>query len=325
METTDLFEPIASDLEAVEQTLVQAGTDSRVRLLADVGNHILSGGGKRVRPALTLFSGVLCETPAERRIAMAASVELIHNATLLHDDIVDEACIRRGKPPAHLLWGRTAGVLTADYHFSRAFSLVLDAGGMPCLDLLNRTILTIVEGELQQFLRVGFTELDEDDYREIIQRKTAELIATSCRLGSLPGPGRHLADSLSGYGLDLGMAFQMMDDLLDYTAEESALGKKVGTDFREAKMTLPLITALARCGGAEREELLGLLHGDPAERDSAFPWAKALIEKHGGFRFTYRSAAAHAEQAVEAIRDLPAVRTRHALEHLARFVVERTF
>jgi len=325
METRELFEPIASDLEAVEQTLLQAGTRSRVRLLADVGSHILSGGGKRLRPALTLFCGALCETPVERRIAMAASVELIHNATLLHDDIVDEASIRRGKPPAHLLWGDTAGVLTANFHFSRALSLVLDAGGLPCLELLNRTIHIIVEGELLQFLRVGFAELDETRYREIIGRKTAQLIATSCSLGALPGPGRRFADPLSRYGHDLGMAFQMMDDLLDYTAEETALGKRIGTDFREAKMTLPLITALSRCRGLERDELLGLLRGGALERDRAFPWARALIEKHGGFRVTYDSAAAHTERAVEAIRQLPAARERDALAHMARFVVERTF
>jgi octaprenyl-diphosphate synthase len=203
--------------------------------------------------------------------------------------------------------------------------MVLDAGGMACLELLNRTIHTIVEGELLQFLRVGFTELDEGHYREIIRRKTAQLISTSCRLGALPGPGKRFASPLARFGNDLGMAFQMMDDLLDYTAEQKTLGKKVGTDFREAKMTLPLITALSRCSRPEQSELLELLHGDPVERDHAFPWAKDLIQKHGGFQFTHRSAVAHAERAVEAIRDLPAVRERYALAHLARFVVERTY
>jgi len=290
-----------------------------------VGGHILSGGGKRFRPALTLLCGNLCGTPEDRRIPMAASVELIHNATLLHDDIVDEASIRRGKTPAHLLWGDTAGVLTANFHFSKALSLVLDAGGIPCLDLLNQTIHTIVEGELLQFLRVGHTELNEANYREIIHRKTANLISTSCRLGALPGPGKQFADPLSRFGNDLGMAFQMMDDLLDYTAEQKVLGKKIGTDFREAKMTLPLITALSRCSRPERKELLELLHGDPTGRDRAFPWAKDVIEKNGGFQITYRSAVTHTERAMEAIRELPAVRERDSLAHLAHFVVERNY
>jgi len=325
MDTQDIFAPIASDLEAVEAMLVREGTDSRVRLLADVGGHILSGGGKRLRPALTLLCGHLCNTPADRRIPTAAAVEMIHNATLLHDDIVDEASMRRGKPPAHLLWGEPAGVLTANLHFSRAFSLVLDAGGLSCLHLVNRTIHSIVEGELLQFLRVGFTDMDEAHYREIIHRKTAQLISTACRLGALAGPEKRFADPLAHFGNHLGMAFQMMDDLLDYTADQAALGKRIGTDFREAKLTLPLITTLARCTPPQREELLGLLHGDAAQRDRAFPRAKAVIGEHGGFQVTHRCAVAHTEQAVDAIRELPDVRERDALVHLARFVVERTY
>jgi len=325
MDIRDLFDAIGPDLQAVERLLVQKGTESRVPLLSDVGGHILSGGGKRFRPALTLLCGRLCETPADRRIPMAASVELIHNATLLHDDIVDEACMRRGKPPAHLLWGDTAGVLTADLHFSRAFSLVLRAGGMHCLELINRTIHIIVEGELLQFLRVGFTDMDEAHYREIIRRKTATLISSACRLGALPGPGERFAEPLARYGDDLGMAFQMMDDLLDYTAREEKLGKKVGTDFREAKLTLPLIAALARCDGADRRELLDLLHGTPGERDAHFPRAREVIEKNGGFDATYRRASEHIEQAVGALQALPPSGERDALSCLGRFVVERTF
>ena len=325
MDTQSILTPIAADLAAVETLLMEEGTASSVPLLADVGAHILSGGGKRLRPALTLLAGKLCGTPVARRIPTATAVEMIHNATLLHDDIVDEAGMRRGKPPAHLLWGDPAGVLTANYHFSRAFSLILNAGGMSCLELVNRTIHTIVEGELLQFLRVGFTEMDEAHYREIIDRKTAQLISTACRLGAMAGEAKGFADPLARFGCHLGMAFQMMDDLLDYTADQKTLGKKVGTDWREAKMTLPLITALARCGRPDREELLRLLEGDPTRRDRAFPRAKDVIGKHGGFRATHQAALAHTEQAVDALRELPHAVERDALAHLARFVVERTY
>jgi len=216
-------------------------------------------------------------------------------------------------------------VLTANLHFSKAFSMILHAGGMPCLELVNRTIHTIVEGELLQFLRVGFIEMDEARYRDIIHRKTAQLISTACKLGALTGTGKGYADPLALFGRHLGMAFQMMDDLLDYTANEKLLGKKVGTDWREAKLTLPLIAALARCNLSEREELLALLHGDPDRRQRAFPRASDLIGKRGGFQATHRAAGVHIEQAVDALRDLPPGREREALAGLARFVVERAY
>ena len=325
MDVQTIFEPVRGDLEAVEKVLLEKGTDSRVQLLSRVGEHVLSGGGKRFRPALTLLCGRLCGAQAEQRILLAASVELIHNATLLHDDIVDEAAIRRGKPAAHLLWGDTAGVLTANYQFSRAFSLVLRVGGLACLEVLNRTVNAIVEGELLQFLRVGSPEMDEDGYREIILRKTARLIATACQLGALSGTQRNLATSLYRFGLELGMAFQMMDDLLDYTAKEDALGKKIGTDFREGKYTLPLIAALSRCNGPERTQLREILRDEPEDREKRFSWARSLIERCHGFAYTHGVARAHTEKALEQLTALPAGKERESLGHLARFVVERTY
>ena len=252
MNVETILKPIREDLVHVEEVLLGEGTESQADLLSSVGEHVLSGGGKRFRPALTLLSGQLCGTQPEQRIPLAASVDLIHNATLLHDDIVDEAAIRRGKPAAHRVWGDRAGVLAADFHFSRAFSLILKAGDLACLDVVNRTISAIVEGELIQFLRVGLSDMDENNYRDIISRKTARLIATSCQLGALAGRREQQAESLFRFGLELGMGFQMMDDLLDNTAREDLLGKKVGTDFREAKYTLPLIVTLSRCDGPDR-------------------------------------------------------------------------
>jgi octaprenyl-diphosphate synthase len=272
---------------------------------------------------LTILSGRLCGTPAGKRVPLAASVELIHNATLLHDDIVDEATLRRGRPAAHLLWGDNAGVVTANFHFSQAFSIILQAGGLAALRVVNRTLNAIVEGELLQFLNVGVKEMKEAQYREIILRKTARLISTACHIGALPGKREELVEPMARFGLELGMAFQMTDDLLDYTADEEVLGKKVGADFREGKFTLPLIAALYRCEGRDRQALLDLLHGPPEQRAQSFNWAKALIEGHDGFSYTYEAAKNHVEGAVEVASAFPVAQEREALIDLAHFVVDR--
>jgi octaprenyl-diphosphate synthase len=323
MKIQGLFDSVRDDLEAVEEVLHREGAYSRIPLLTAVGKHILSAGGKRLRPTLTILTGRLCGTPASKRIPLAASVELIHNATLLHDDIVDEATLRRGRPAAHLVWGDDAGVLTANFHFSQAFSIILKAGGLPSLRVVNQTLNAIVEGELLQFLNVGVREMKEAQYREIILRKTARLISTACHIGALPGKREELVEPIARFGLDLGMAFQMTDDLLDYTADEEALGKRVGADFREGKFTLPLIAALCRCGHRDRQALLGVLHGPPEERARSFGWARQLIEENDGFSATYEAARSHIDQAVEVAAAFPETQERQALIDLACFVVDR--
>lgn len=323
MEIQDVFDLIQDDLHAVESTLYDQGARSEVTLLDRVGQHILSAGGKRFRPALTLLCGRMGGTQAWQRAALAASVELIHNATLLHDDIVDEATLRRGQPPAHLLWGDPAGVTAANYHFSRAFDLVLRSGGLPCLRAVIQTLFAIAEGELLQFLRLGLLEMEEREYRDIIDRKTARLISTACQIGGLAGERPAWAEAMARFGLELGMAFQMMDDLLDYTACEDVLGKRVGTDFREAKFTLPLILALSRCSPEEKDSLLGVLQDTPTGREAHFPWVRDLIDKYGGFSDTQAAACRHVDRALEDLAPLPDSLEKQALIRLARFVVER--
>ncbi len=319
-----VLDSIQDDLEAVEGVLHGEGAHSRIPLLTSVGEHILAAGGKRFRPMLTILTGRLCRTPASKRIPLAASVELIHNATLLHDDIVDEATLRRGRTAAHLLWGDNAGVLTANFHFSQAFSIILKAGGLPSLRIVNQTLNAIVEGELLQFLNVGVKQMKESQYREIILRKTARLISTACHIGAIPGEEEDLVEPIARFGTELGMAFQMADDLLDYTADESLLGKKVGADFREGKFTLPLIAALCNCGDGDRQVLLDLLHGPPECREEAFDQAKSLIEKNDGFASTYEAARDHVERAVNVALAFPECEERQALIGLANFVIERT-
>lgn len=324
MKIQEVFDSVREDLDAVEGVLHQEGAGSHIALLSAVGEHILAGGGKRFRPMLTILSGRLCETPATQRVPLAASVELIHNATLLHDDIVDEATLRRGRPAAHLLWGDDAGVLTANFHFSQAFSMILKAGGLPSLRVVNRALREIVEGELLQFLHVGVREMEEARYREIILRKTARLISAACHIGALPGKSQQLVEPMARFGLELGMAFQMTDDLLDYTADEEALGKKVGADFREGKFTLPLIAALSHCRDADRKTLLDLLRGPPEAREQSFGRAREVIEENKGFASTYAAARDHIDRAVEVASALPEGSEREALIDLARFVIERT-
>ncbi len=324
MTIDEIFYSIRDELEAVEQVLQENGRASKAPLLSKVGIHILSGGGKRFRPALTLLCAHLCETSKEQSIPLAASIELIHNATLLHDDIIDKASIRRGKPAAHLLWGDTAGVLTANLQLSQAFSLILSAGGVASLQIVTKTLNAIVEGELLQLFRVGFVEMDEPLYQKIILCKTAYLISTACHIGALPGGKTKATESLVAFGRDLGMAFQIIDDLLDYTAKEESLGKKIGADFFEAKFTLPLIVTLARCNVSEKDTLLQILQASPEERKTNFIWAKELIEKHDGFDYTYKVAKAHLTKAIQALSSFPNDNKRQALEHLAHFVIERT-
>ena len=324
MTIEEILYPIQDELEAVEEVLQENGSASKVPLLSQVGNHILSGGGKRFRPALTLLCARLCETSTTQSIPLAASIELIHNATLLHDDIIDKSSVRRGKPAAHILWGDRAGVLTANIQLSQAFSLILNAGDVACLQIVTRTLDAIVEGELLQLFRVGLTEIDESLYQEIILHKTAYLISTACHVGALPGKKTELTESLVSFGRDLGMAFQIIDDLLDYTAREEFLGKQIGSDFFEGKLTLPLIITLARCNISERNTLIQVLKASREERKTRLSWVTKLIDKYDGFGYTFQTARNHITKATEAISAFPNNSQRQALEQIAQFVLKRT-
>lgn len=323
MAITEVFDLLKDDLEAVEDFLVKAGTSAQVRLLSKVGTHILSGGGKRFRATLTLLSGRITGAPRPRIVPLAGAIELVHTATLLHDDVVDTATMRRGRPAANVIWGDPAGVVAADFQFSSAFLTILTYGGLTALEIVNRTIQAIVEGELLQFLRIGSAELDEAEYRTIISRKTAQLISTACHVGALAGAGADKAPALARYGLDVGMAFQMIDDVLDYTSTPEVLGKQVGTDFREAKFTLPLIVALSRAGGRERQRLLELLDGPEEARQEEFLWARQVVERHRGFAYTLEAARDHVNKALRELASFPRSPEREALSTLALYVVER--
>lgn len=325
MHIQDVFEFIKDDLEGVETFLQKLGTGSRVDLLSEVGSHILAGGGKRFRAALSLLCGRISGTPPDHRIPLAASIELIHNATLLHDDIVDRATLRRGQPAAYLVWGDPAGVLAANFQFSSAFLTVLKYGGISALRIVNASLKALTEGELSQFLRIGAVEINEAEYREIILRKTACLISTACHIGAIVGTCKEKGPLLARFGLEVGMGFQMIDDVLDYTSTSETLGKRVGTDFREGKFTLPLITALSRVSREDREQLLSLLQAPPEIREAHFLWAKELIEKQNGFDYTRNSARAHIQGAIQQLSDFPYSTERDALETMALYVVERSY
>ena len=229
---------VAEDLTAVNGVIV-ARMDSRVALIPELAGYIVAAGGKRIRPMLTIAGAKICGYAGDRHVELAACVEFIHTATLLHDDVVDESELRRGNAAAHAVWGNPASVLVGDFLFSRAFQLMVEDGSLRVLDILSRASAVIAEGEVWQLATTNNPETSEDSYLEVITAKTAALFAAACRIGAvLAERPRPEEEALESYGRNLGIAFQLVDDALDYSARQASFGKTVGDDFREGKMTL---------------------------------------------------------------------------------------
>ncbi len=244
---------LADDLKSVNELIVER-MDSPVALIPQLAGHLVSAGGKRLRPLLTLASARLCGYGGERHIALAACVEFIHTATLLHDDVVDGSDLRRGLASANALWGNKASVLVGDFLFSRAFQVMVEDGSLPVMKVLAGAASMIAEGEVQQLITANDTETSETAYLDVINAKTATLFAAACRVGALVADRpKAEEEALDSYGLNVGIAFQLVDDRLDYSAAQAQLGKSVGDDFREGKITLPVILAYRRGDEDERK------------------------------------------------------------------------
>jgi octaprenyl-diphosphate synthase len=237
---------IAADLTRVNQQILSR-TGSDVTMIPEVANHLISSGGKRLRPMLTLATAGMCNYQGEGHIKLAASVEFMHTATLLHDDVVDQSDMRRGKQAARMLWGNEASVLVGDFLLGQAFKMMVEVGSLPCLDVLSTAATVIAEGEVMQLARAKNTETTEDEYLEVIRAKTAALFAAACEVGPMVA-GRPKAEwaACRSYGANLGIAFQLIDDALDYGGTAAKLGKNVGDDFREGKITLPVVLSFRR-------------------------------------------------------------------------------
>ncbi|MFO7982126.1 MAG: polyprenyl synthetase family protein [Desulfuromonadales bacterium] len=310
------------DLQRVEDQF-KVDLSSDVVLIQKVGQYILASGGKRMRPVLLLLSSKLSGYQGDAHIALASVVEFIHTATLLHDDVVDDAVLRRGKTSANSVWGNEASVLVGDYLFAKSFSLMVRQGSLKILQILSDATTMMAEGEVLQLISTCDVDLAEEHYIKVVSNKTAILISAACQVGGvLGGCPVEKEEALRRFGMDLGIAFQLMDDALDYVAEQSEFGKARGHDLQEGKMTLPLIHALRQCTEAERQRVTEVVDQEDLDQ-SDLEDVCDLIERYGGIVYTYRRAADMVERAKAHLTVFPDSPPRQALFEAADYVVTR--
>ncbi len=296
---------------------------SRVPLIRKVGEYVLASGGKRVRPMMLLLSAKLAGYQGESHVGLASVVEFIHTATLLHDDVVDSAVLRRGQDSANAVWGNEASVLVGDFLFAKSFSLMVREGNLEILKTLSDATTQMAEGEVLQLISTCDVDLDEERYIEVVRNKTAVLLSAASRCGALLGACPvEQEEALSAYGMDLGIAFQFMDDALDYVADQDAFGKECGHDLLEGKVTLPLIHTLKRCNAEEREKIAEIIEQEtlPAED---LQYIVGLIHSYDGIDYTRDRAKLLIESAkghLALFADCPA---KEAMIRLADYVVNR--
>ena len=315
---------VKEDLEKVNRAIV-ARMHSPVELIPQLAGHIIAAGGKRLRPVLTLASAKLAGHTGERHIKLAACVEFIHTATLLHDDVVDESDLRRGQASANALFGNKPSVLVGDFLFSRSFELMVEDGSLSVLAILARASSVIAEGEVLQLITANDTATSEDSYLEVIRSKTAALFAAACRIGAVVADKPKVEEeALESYGLNLGIAFQLIDDVLDYSAKQAVLGKTVGDDFREGKITLPLILAFRRGDDDERAFWRRCVE-DLDQTDSDLERAIALMEKHGSLAATIARARHYGEIARDALGIFPDSPIKLAMIDVIDFCIDRAY
>ena len=315
---------VADDMRAVNELIVQR-MHSPVAMIPQLAGHIVAAGGKRLRPLLTLASARMCGYAGRRHIALAASVEFIHTATLLHDDVVDESDLRRGLASANAVWGNKASVLVGDFLFSRSFELMVEDGSLSVLSILSRASSLIAEGEVMQLTTQNDTETGETQYLEVIKAKTAQLFAAACRIGAIIAARPKVEeDALETFGMNLGTAFQLTDDVLDYSAKQMALGKTVGDDFREGKITLPVILAFRRGDEAERAFWRRTLETLDQRQDD-LERAVDLMEKHKALADTVERARHYGAIARDGLGIFADGPEKSALVEIIDFCIERTY
>lgn len=314
---------LAVDMEQVNALIRTRMASEHAPRIPEVTAHLVEAGGKRLRPMLTLAAARLCGYQGDHHIRLAATVEFIHTATLLHDDVVDESAKRRGRPTANLLWDNKSSVLVGDYLFSRSFQLMVETGSLRVLDILANASATIAEGEVLQLSAAQDLRTDESVYLKIIRGKTAALFSAATEVGGvIAGAPEDQVRALHAYGDALGIAFQIVDDLLDYSGSNAAIGKNTGDDFRERKLTLPVIRAVAKATPDEREFWRRVIEkGD--QRDGDLAHAVALMNRHGTLDSTRNEAMAWATKARASLSYLPAHELRDMLTDLANYVVAR--
>jgi octaprenyl-diphosphate synthase len=321
----EVFDLLRHDLAAIEQEFSKQSA-SNVGVITEIAEYLIAGGGKRIRPLLLLLAAKSLGNSNHNRIRMGAVVEMLHTATLVHDDIIDEADTRRGRPSSNTTWGNSKCVLAGDWLYMQAFSSALEERNFHVLDLLISLTQQMVEGELLQIEKLGRL-INEEEYFDLIYRKTACLFKVSMQLGAAITPHNHgdpalIESQLGEYGRNLGLAFQIVDDVLDLTATEDVLGKPVASDLREGKATLAVIHALERGTGADREAIRTVL-SDRSFAHVSHSQILEILHRHGSIEYAMDTACAYAEAARQSVADLPPSEAKRALLWVPGFVTSR--
>ncbi len=319
-----MLELVASDMNGVNAVILER-MQSKVALIPELAGHLIAGGGKRMRPMLTLACAALLGYPGTRHHKLAAAVEFIHTATLLHDDVVDGSGMRRGRRTANLIWGNPASVLVGDFLFSRAFELMVEDGSLKVLRILSSASAVIAEGEVEQLTAQRRIETDEDQYLTIISAKTAALFAAACRVAPVVAEADEDVElTLESFGKNLGIAFQLTDDVIDYASDSATMGKGVGDDFRDGKMTLPVILAYARGSEADRMFWRDAIGGERVTDDD-LAHAASLLGSTGALADTLERARHYGRRAIDALANFPASKAKAALTEAVEFAISRGY
>ncbi len=313
---------VEDDLNDIEKALSD-NLNPYLDLVSEVAGHLLFSGGKRLRPLLMILSARLCGYTGNYEKTFSTALEYLHTATLLHDDLVDEATMRRGKEVAHSNYGNSITVLVGDYLLARALSISAGTGRLRVVQILAELTESMSQGEVHQLMRKGDINLAEDEYLEVIRRKTAMLFEAACRVSAIIADAPQESEkALADYGFNLGIAFQMADDLFDYTLKTSDLGKEVGADLREGKLTLPVISALRNATPDDKELMIKIIE-DPNFSVEDFKTVIELLDKHGGLAYTQKVAAAYIDKAKQALAIFESCQTRDIMLDIADYALAR--
>jgi octaprenyl-diphosphate synthase len=314
---------IREDLELLEVAIEKMVT-TKVDFIKKIVSHIIKSGGKRVRPILLILSSKLCGYNGDKHIAYAAIVEFIHTSTLLHDDVVDNAKTRRGSSTANIVWGNEPSVLVGDFLFSKSFDLMVEGNSLDILRVMSKTTTALAEGEILELVQTSDIETGESEYYEIITNKTAVLFSAACEVGAILGNAdMKTRQALRDFGHHFGVAFQLTDDVLDYTSKDAVLGKHVGTDLEEGKVTLPLIHAMKYASDKEKARIKRIIEKrKPTVKD--FEGVKNLIRQYGGTDYTLKTAGNHTAKAKELVGSLPPSPYREAFLTLTDYMLKRS-
>ena len=319
-----MIQLVAADLNHVNAVILER-MQSEVALIPELAGHLIAGGGKRMRPMLTLACARLLDYPGIRHHKLAAAVEFIHTATLLHDDVVDGSGLRRGRRTANIIWGNPASVLVGDFLFARAFELMVEDGSLKVLRILSKASSVISEGEVDQLTAQRQVATSEDKYLEIISAKTAALFAAACRIAAVVAEREEAVEEhLDAYGRHLGIAFQLVDDAIDYSSDAATMGKGVGDDFRDGKVTLPVILAYSRGSEAERRFWRDAMAGERAD-EADLAHALELLRTSGALSDTVERARHYGQRAIDALGPFVPGRAKAALIEAVEFAIARAY